>query len=435
MSALNDLTAVQRWTFAAIFIVAAAMRIALDDVSEFSRADESVYACYTQTLVSRGFVTGYREIVQAYETDERRWVYPSPLRWGYFALSTTAAAIQRSASPHALATLSTIAGIAVVPAIFLFALELFGANVALLAAAFTAVSCIELALGRRALQDEVFCLSVLVTLYFFVMAVSRDRFLTAAIASMMLSFAIKESFLYLVPAFVAVFLVYRRPREVRVQHLLLFALPPLIYYAGFSVLARSATAFFRVGGIVTSTLSAPYVVQYQGGPPHRLLVDFFVTAPLVSILAAAAIVFIALRPKRRDHVAAVALFVIVAVAAFAIVPSKNLRFYVMLDPMIRLLAAWVVASAAVAGRAASGSIVAVVAAANAAIELELFHRIFIVHGVYDPVTQTLLQALAALPRGESGPEPQLLFPAVCALLVAIWWMWPRPSTDVRAGSS
>ncbi len=246
---------------------------------------------------------------------------------------------------------------------------------------------------------------------------------------MTMSFAIKESFLYLIPAFAAVLLLNRSPRELRLRHVALFALPPFLYFAGFCLLARSVGSFFHIGNLVTSAMKATYVVQYQSGPPHRLLLDFFITTPLVSILAAAAIVFIVLTASKRGSERSIALFVIVAVAVFALVPSKNLRFHVMLDPLFRLLAAWVIASTAVAANECKAWTLAAVAAANAAIEIEIFDTIFIKHGGYDPVTQTLLQALGALPRENTAADHTMLFPFICAALVALWWMWPRGRAD------
>ena len=159
----------------AIILVAAAMRVWWNDVPSYSPADETVYASYTRHLVERGFVRGYPEVTASFVDDRSMWIYPNPLRWGYLALATAAAHLYGSAEPHALAWLSTIAGILVVPAVFIFGRRLFGPRVALLAAAFTAFSAIELALGRRALQDEVFCLAAFVAVgLFFVLLDPRD---------------------------------------------------------------------------------------------------------------------------------------------------------------------------------------------------------------------------------------------------------------------
>jgi len=421
---------------AALFVViafSAALRLWLNDVVQYSPADEAVYAGYTRTLVERGFVSGYPEITRAFLHEPQRWVYPSPLRWGYFGLATVTASLFGSAQPHALAWLSTLAGILVVPLVFILGRRLFGTRAALLGAAFTAVSPIELALGRRALQDEVFCLAVLAAVTLLIACVDRRdaavpaRRVIAAVAAMTLAFAVKESFLYLYPALLALFFVFRKPRELRWRHAAIFLVPPAAYFAGFSLLARSGADFFRLGRIVTSAMSAPYVMQYQAGPPHRLLVDMLVTAPLVSIVGGAAVVLVALGRERGKELRALALMVAAAVLVFAVVPSKNLRFIVMVDPLLRLLAAGMIASAA-----RCGPVLTAVAAANASIELELFYAIFVSRGVYDPVTQTLLEAVGALPRAAPELDHRMIFPWICAAIAALTWAAVRRQNQTGA---
>ena len=419
---MSRLTSGERAALFAIIAFSVVLRLWLNDITDYSPADESVYAGYTRTLVDRGFASGYPEITRAFLDEPRRWVYPSPLRWGYFAAATLTASVYGSAQPHALAWLSTLAGILVVPLVFILGRRLFETRAALLGAAFTAVSPIELALGRRALQDEVFCFAVLAAVTLLIMCVDRrdDEVPTsrvlAAIAAMTFAFAVKESFLYLYPALLAVLFVFRKPRELQWRHAALFLAPPLAYVAGFSLLARSVADFFRIGRIVTSAMSAPYVLQYQAGPPHRLLVDLLVTAPLVSIVGGAGVVLVALGRERGRELRALALLVAMGILAFAVVPSKNLRFIVMADPLLRLLAAGVIASAT-----RSAAIVMAVAAANASIELELFYAIFISRGVYDPVTQTLLEAVGALPRAAPELDHRMIFPWICAAIAALTW--------------
>lgn len=168
-------------------------------------------------------------------------------------------------------------------------------NAGLLAAAFAAVSPIELALGRRALQDEVFCLAVLAA--FTVVVVAPKRIVLAVIA-IAVALSIKESFLLLLPAF----LVYKR----RDAWLLLI-------------------------------------------PPARIR--------------------------------AVALFVSYALATMSIIPSKNLRFIVM-----------------------------------------LFYTIFIRGAVYDPVTQSILEAVGAVRRDHPAADQSMLFPWICAVVALFAWL-------------
>jgi len=238
----------------AILAVAIVLRVHWNDVSQYSPADESVYTSYTQHLLDRGFAAGYPEIVRWFD-DPRMWRYPNPLRFGHLALTTAAAEIYGAAEPRALAWLSTVAGILVVPLLYLLASRLFDRRTGLLAAAFGAVSAIEIAMGRRALQDEVFCAAVLIALILVIQMMERgNRWdIAAAVAALSAALAIKESLLLLDPAFAAVILAYRKFRP---RHLLLFALPPIVDYTAFSV-GRLAEGSGRHAHPQPLTITAP----------------------------------------------------------------------------------------------------------------------------------------------------------------------------------
>lgn len=412
--AVKQLTNTQLVLAIAIVALAALLRMWWNDVGDYSPADEAVYADATHQLMEEGFFHGYPELSASFIHDQRMAVYPSPLRYGYLALTTLAAHVAGNAEPHTLASLSTIAGILMVPLVFFLALQLFGSRVALLASAFTAFSCIEIAMGRRALQDEVVCFAVLLALALVMRAVESDTTSSSIAAALALTFAftIKEAFLLLYPAFIAVVLILRKPR---LRDLAMFAAPPLLYYLGFCALARDFTSFFKIGHMITSAIAAPYVAQYQAGPPHRPLFDLFITAPLVSLLAVAALPLI---KEKRER--ALVLFIVLALAVFGVLPSKNLRFTIVVDPVVRLLAAWLVVS-----RGASDRAIAAFAAANAVIEIELFHTIFAKGAVYDPVTQALLQAVGAVPHADVAATGRMLFPWICAAILGATWLLPK----------
>jgi len=417
--AVKQLTNTQLVLAIALFAVAALLRMWWNDVAEYSPADEAVYADATRQLADEGFFRGYPELSASFIRDQRMAIYPSPLRYGYLALTTLAATVAGNAEPHTLASLSTIAGILIVPLVFFLALQLFGSRVAMLASAFTAFSCIEIAMGRRALQDEVVCFAVLLALTLVMLAGSaggaprpRLSLTLGVIAALTFAFTIKEAFLLLYPAFIAVVLIYRRPR---LRDVAMFAAPPFLYYLGFCALAHDFTSFFKIGHMITSAMAAPYVAQYQAGPPHRPLIDLFITAPLVSLLAVAALPLV---KEKRER--ALVLFIVLALAVFGVLPSKNLRFTIVVDPVVRILAAWLVVS-----RAASARVIAAFAAASAVIEIELFETIFAKGAVYDPVTQALLQAVGAVPHADVAATGRMLFPWICALILAITWILPR----------
>lgn len=372
--------------FLPLLVIAAAIRIAVNNVVAFSRADETVYLLYARALAAG---EGYPKLIRMFVDDPGMWVFPNPLRWSYLGLASLC-----SSSHHALATLSTISGIAAVALTYRVARELFDETAALAAAAFAATSPLQLALGRRALADEFFCVAVLASLAALLLHARTKRlpWLAAWIVATTIAIAAKEQFLFLYP--VLLLFWWLRMRAIHWTSALTWALPPFLFYAVFCALARDLTSFFRIARIITSAMTATYAEQYQSGPPHRLILDSLAIAPLVTIVALAALVGIALRrdafaPPYR-HLALLAAGIL---AVHAALPSQNLRYIVAADPLLRILGAAFLLHDARPGRWLGGALVV-----NAMVELLLFYRVFIAGQVYDPVTDHVLRALEMLPR-------------------------------------
>ena len=366
-----------------LLVIAGAIRIAINNVEQFSRADETVYLLYAQALASG---EGYPKLIRMFVDDPGMWVFPNPLRWSYLGVAALF-----SSSHEALATLSTIAGIAAVALTYRIARELFDERVALTATALVATSPLQLALGRRALADEFFCAAVLASIASLLLYARTKRmpWLAAWVIAATIAIAAKEQLLFIYP--VVLLFWWLRTRAI---HWVAWALPPLLFYAVFCALARDVTSFFRIAGIITSAMTAPYAEQYQSGPPHRLILDMASVAPLVTIVALAALTTVALRREGftadARHLAVLAGGIVLV---HAMVPSQNLRYVVSADPLLRILAAVYLTPA---GR--SPRWLAAVLGLNAMVELLLFHRVFVVGQVYDPVTAHVLRALQMLPR-------------------------------------
>jgi hypothetical protein len=222
-----------------------------------------------------------------------------------------------------------------------------------------------------------------------------------------------------------VFLAFAiRPRPIAVRHVVLFAAPPLLWWLGLAALTRDPAMPLRTARLVAGAMASRYVVQYQSGPPQRLLVDFLFLSPLAVLLACAAVVLLLRDVHASAHMRGLAAFVLIALAAFSLMASKNLRCVVMLDPFLRIAAAWLIVHPIEGRTARPASIVALVAA-NTAIDIELFHAVFIRGAVYDPVTRTLFAALGAVPRDGIAPPEPMLWPWICVVIAAVWWMIPQ----------
>lgn len=388
-----------------ILIAGAALRIAVNDVEEYSPDDEAVYVRTTAFLVQHGW-TSYPALVRDYLANREAWLYPHPMRWGHFALATLACTVSTRCDARTLADLSTAAGILSILLIFLLGRELLGAEVGLIAAALTVTSPLQLAVGRRALQDEVFCASVLFTLWLGALAVRateaaprRRLLLTAAsVAAMTLTLGIKESSVLLYPAFLFFLLVLApSPRRRALAGIAaLLVLPPLLHAAVTIALCGGLTAYLEllhVVGTAASSINSSFAVQYSSGPFHRPLFDLVILSPLVIVLAIAG----AARSRRERALDALSLFAVATLIVFGLLALKNVRYVIPLDPVARLLAASVLASLPRRPWLVLGAIGVI-----AATELRLFFDLFELANIYDPITESLLRALGAI--SQAPPE-------------------------------
>jgi 4-amino-4-deoxy-L-arabinose transferase-like glycosyltransferase len=383
--------------FTAILLAGALLRIYWNDVVEYSPADESVYTSFTTFLHDHGW-SAYPEMTQRYLANRTAWLYPDPLRWGYFALSSVAVSIAGHCTPRVLADLSTVAGILAIALTFLLGRELFDVNTGLIAALLTATSPLQLGMGRRALQDEVVCASMLLTIWLLVKAVrcvepGRHRALlcAAALIATTMCLGIKESFpFYFPPILAMLWIVSPRPRSRSlIAPVAILGAATLLNAIVFMLLARSTTAWFAVWRAATSTIGAPFAVQYQSGPFHRPLFDLLLLAPLVMILAIASV---SRGIDRHSGIGALAAFAGIALILFGLFTSKNVRYAIGIDPMLRLLAAWLILQ--LPRRPWLPVAVVILIAAT---ELQLFYVVFKQEDVYDPTSAGLLEALHAIP--------------------------------------
>ena len=381
-----------RWMPAlAVLLAGCALRVVLNDVAHYSPADETHYLSVARWL-SDGYFANYPKVTRWYIDTPGTHDSPSVNRVVHFALATAACRIAPACDHRALAWLSTLAGMASLLLTWLLGRELFREKTALLAAAFSITSPLQLALGRRALQDEVVCAAVLVTLWVFLRALRARGLSMHLLVALTATLALgeKETLFLFAPAFLALWL-RAFPWRGWQRRDLLFLLPPFLYYLLCAAIQGSATGFFTIVHIGQISIQhSDYSLQYQSGPPQLVLVDLLLLAPVVFLLAASAVALPKQRAKDGEGAAWLAVFTFAAVAVFLFAP-KNPRYFVVGDPLVRLLAAWFVMERAPRWAWA-------VAACSAGAELWIFHRVFIERAVYDPTTFDLLRALDAIPR-------------------------------------
>jgi len=386
-----------------ILVVGGALRVGLINVTEYSAADEQVYLNDTAWLLMHGW-SQYPSLCQEFMDHPDLWEYPNPFRWGYLGLASVTCRLTGHCDQRELSWLSTIAGTLSVLLTFLLGRELLGTWVGVAAAGIACTSPLQLALGRRALQDEPYCAVVLLFLWLLVRSVRREprRGVPAIVVLTILTgtfvFSLKESSLLLVPAALAMAIAARWPDRPAATDLASCLAPPVLFVLASVPLMGGASRLVQAAKVVLSFWPhAPYAQQYQGGPPHRALFDLFLLAPVACLLAAAAVTLVAHhggRTERGAVIAAVGLGAILIV--FSVLSSKNVRYVVAADPLIRILAAWVLVRGSLVPARWKAPTMAAMIALSAITELAIFQRVFVAAAVYDPVTESLLRALGAI---------------------------------------
>jgi 4-amino-4-deoxy-L-arabinose transferase-like glycosyltransferase len=371
-----------------------------NDVPQYSRADETVYLNFALRVSSEG-ASAFPKMARDYLDHSENWKYPPPIRFGYVGAIGLACTLDSPCSHRTLAGVSTLFGILALVGTFLLVRELGDVRTALAATALSVTSPLQLALGRRALSDEMFCAVFLFALWALLRAVRSDppniaRRYALSVALTVLVLSVKETSLLAAPGVLAAIYLLRGRRFER-RDLALVVLPVVIWYLGIAVLSGSASTLFDVlGAEHAGTKNAPYVEGYNSGPPHRILSDFFLVAPLTSTITLIAMAFALFEWKSLSPgLRALVVVLVWTLLVTSLSPIKNLRYAVNSDGLIRALAAWFVVERFLPAFGRRWGVALL--AANALYELWIFHRAFVAGGVYDPVTAELVRALSMSP--------------------------------------
>jgi hypothetical protein len=208
--------------------------------------------------------------------------------------------------------------------------------------------------------------------------------------------AVKETALLAAPGVLAAIYLLRGKRFER-RDIVLVVAPVVVWYVAFALLSGSASTVFDVlRAEHAGTKNAPYVTSYNSGPPHRVMVDLFMVAPLTSAFSLSAVAFALFEWKRLSPgLRALVVVLVWTLLVSSLAPVKNLRYAVHGDGLMRALSAWFVVERVLPSFGPRWALL--LGAANALAELSIFHRTFIVGGVYDPVTAELTRALSMSP--------------------------------------
>jgi len=421
----------------AIVLIGALLRTTLPPVRQFT-PDEQTYTTFAAGLAESG-LGQYARTVREFAKDSTLAELPPPTRVGFLLLATAAMKLTGRDTPYAIVGLSTAASIVLLIGAAFAAGVLAGPGAAAITAILLAVSPMDLAIARRAWQDDVFALVAALVIGALAWraarggasaaaggaAIRRERKTESApdrrssssaratLAFFVLcgaSLLVKESALALLAVGTA-FLAWNAWRERGP----IAALPPL---AGFVLTIAAVVGLLAaIAGwepvwrtwrsFVSSPAANPYVAKYQTGSPLYYARGLLLLQPLAAGIGSAGVTIGVLRPRwlaARSEASRRALFALaVTTAGFAIVtallPVKSLRFLSPAFPPAAILgAAAVVAGLRAVGTRTSRStlrlavaVVAVVLALSAWQDLRRFYDLFVRRGIPDLATPWFTQ--------------------------------------------
>lgn len=376
-------------------------------------ADEGTYLQQAGALVDGG-LGGLREVARAYRDSPTAHDFPPPLRVGHLLLAAAALAVRRSIV--ALSWLSLACHAANVALIGLLGRRVFGARVALLAAALTLTAPLAGGLSLRALGDAHHTLSMtasVLALLAFVREGGRWRF-GLYVGALAWSLLVKESAYLFLPFHLAVLAgsTRSRPANVRPLHLLVVAIAvPLATLGLTAALLGGVSTLVRIAAIATrgnALAPHPYLRAYGSGPWFEYLVDAMLLSPAATLAA----LFFAgarlARPRGSPGVVGALWFAAYGLAVLAFLP-KNPRFAASLDLGVRIGAAsmaCVLADRLVARPRVRDALSVGIAALLMAIDVASFERHFGRARTYDPVAAALVENLRMVPVAPSAASAE-----------------------------
>jgi hypothetical protein len=408
------------------------LRLVVRDGVSFSPADEGRYLAMARTIAVGG-LDAYPELIAEYLRNDVLHAYPSPLRYAYVLLSALACNMLGGPSFAALARLSTAAGLVTVGATALLASRIGGPRHGAIAAFLIALSPLQLALGRRALQDELVVAACTVMLLAFTHVKPSRWFFSAEsrapaaifVAAATLFLALKETSVLLYATVVAVAVVDAVERRSTWGRAALVLAPPVLAVLGFLAVGGTLAQGLELVELSAASADLPYVRAFMAGPPQRVIVDLFLLVPCTVAFAMAAL---GAPPGGRTSSAwrLAATFAVVTLVVATGLP-KNVRFTAVLEPVLAVYAAdallaWSDRQTTPRRRA---TVLGAGCTLSAIASWAIFTRVFLERGVYDPTTVELLAALDGVPHGgamSAGTLPGAVV-AVAACVTAALVAW------------
>jgi hypothetical protein len=373
-------------------------------------ADEGTY--YRQAkAVEELRLSGFSLLAEQFLQESR--IQPPPLRLGHVLLASLSLTIHDSI--RSLSYLSLASYVTWVLLTFLYVRKSWGIEVALFTGCLLCSSPLASGLSTRALMDTEHALFLTLVLFAFLnfLQSATPRNATLLVLSFTASILVKEPTLLFLPFFFATAIVARwwGSAPIRIgQIALLTTLPVVVALLSYWFVFGDIRIVGQLMNLLVSRnvlQTFPYKANFLSGPWYQYFVDYWVLAPAVSTLFLGYCGFYWTNHRKDLRLTVLQSFFAYTIFVYSFM-SKDVRYVVVLDVVYRLFAVLMVltlferlAEHAKLRRVLVVSTFAVLLLMDA----RKFQRIFVDHGVYDPITFNLMiaESFFADPYRQSAP--------------------------------
>lgn len=384
--------------FIILFIVFLLVFLSVQKVDYRAAHDEGYYLRYADYISNNG-LGGFRDLFSGYIRDQESWVFPNPLRIGYILLSSLWVRLLGS-SFYTLSHLSFFSYLLFISINYYFCRRLFDREKAILLALLIAFSPINMAMARRALSESVATLFLGLSIWLFLDILHKDKgIIKRFIFSIVFSYTImvKETNILLVIPFIVYLVIYKihfkeKLNLTNLQYIFIY--PVFLVALAYILLSGDVFSVIKVAKIILSSPGTnEYAIRFGSGPWSRYIIDYMVLSPWVLILSIGYIFHLLQNFRKSDSKEAYFLVILLALFLLFNLFTKNVRYVMILDLPIRLFFILMLYRLiSIKSEKTKFALAAVIVMVICLADFITYSDIFIVKGIYDPVSAWLLQA-------------------------------------------
>jgi len=305
-------------------------------------ADEGHYLAYSKYLSENG-IKGYPKLFEEHVRNKENWIWPSPLRVGYFLLSSFWFKIFGPGF-RSLANLSFICYILFLLFSLYFSNRYFGKGVSSLFVLLLAFSPLTMAMAKRALSDSMGNMFIALSIWLFLSFLTDKKIFNFILFVVFYAFSIltREQSILLILFFSFYFLIYKYIYKANIQKFYFLAVIFMPVFGAGLVWLISSQSFTNVILMIKLTRILPTINEYSvlfcRGPWFRYIIDYLLISPLVTILALSFIIYsLTNREIFKDYKISyfLMLFLVLYILLSSFDYNKNIRYAISLDMIMR----------------------------------------------------------------------------------------------------